>query len=416
MRMSSRNVGSQKSRAKLLAGGSAALLTSDLENGKLQSGQNPDFAEDSEMYQSLLEMERKLDWTITRKRMEIQDTLSRNPTTTRTLRMFVSHTASGQSWQKGTEGDNMAHPETGESIPAWQLKIEGRLLEVPQRGKDKGPPRKFSTMIKRMMVEFDRDPNVYPENNIVEWPRATGHQNPPLDGFTIRRTGDISTTVRIVMYLDHYPEQYSLSQDLSNLLGIKEESRLGVVQALWNYIKIEGLQDKVDRRLVHTDDRLRAIFSAETILFQKLPEYIARHLGPPQPTILNYSFDPSIPPPPEQERPLSAWDVEVKMEDSGLKGRMNVMLHANKESTLAIAKMDEEIAQLAQSLHNSHLKRTFLQSFANDPAKFIQTWLESQSKDLESVLGAGSSEGLTLRQEELRRSEFFRLPWVEEVK
>lgn len=76
---------------------------------------------------------------------------------------------------------------------------------------------------------------------------------------------------------------------------------------------------------------------------------------------------------------------------------------------------ENQIALLAQSLHNSHLKRTFLQSFANDPAKFIQTWLESQSKDLESVLGAGSSEGLTLRQEELRRSEFFRLPWVEEV-
>ncbi|KIK65065.1 hypothetical protein GYMLUDRAFT_220324 [Collybiopsis luxurians FD-317 M1] len=375
--------------------------------------QNPEFAEDSQMYQSLLEMERKLDWTITRKRMEIQDTLSRNPPTTRTLRIFISHSVSGQSWQKGTEGDNMANPETGESIPAWQLKIEGRLLEVPQRTKDKNPPRKFSTLIKRMAVEFDRDPNLYPENNIVEWPRATGNQNPPLDGFTIRRTGDVPTHVRLVMYLDHYPEQYSLSQDLSSLLGIKEESRLGVVQALWNYIKIQGLQDKVDRRLVRTDDRLRAIFGAETILFQKLPEYIARHLGPPQPIILNYTFDPSVPPP-EPERP-SAWDVEVKMEDSALKGRMSVMLHANKETATALAKMDEEISLLAQSLHNSHLKRTFLQSFANDPAKFIHTWLESQSRDLESVLGAGSSEGLTLRQEELRRSEFFRLPWVEEA-
>lgn len=74
-----------------------------------------------------------------------------------------------------------------------------------------------------------------------------------------------------------------------------------------------------------------------------------------------------------------------------------------------------EIALLAQSLHNSHLKKTFLESFARDPAKFIQTWLESQSRDLESVLGSGPSEGMTVRQEELKRSEFFRLPWVEEV-
>ena len=32
------------------------------------------------MYQDLLDMERKLDWTMTRKRVEVQDALSRNPT------------------------------------------------------------------------------------------------------------------------------------------------------------------------------------------------------------------------------------------------------------------------------------------------------------------------------------------------
>lgn len=68
-----------------------------------------------------------------------------------------------------------------------------------------------------------------------------------------------------------------------------------------------------------------------------------------------------------------------------------------------------------QSLTNSHLKRTFLASFANTPQAFIQTWLESQSRDLENILGSGPSEGATLRQDDLRRSEYFRLPWVEEA-
>lgn len=56
-----------------------------------------------------------------------------------------------------------------------------------------------------------------------------------------------------------------------------------------------------------------------------------------------------------------------------------------------------------------------MQSFAEDPANFIQTWLESQSRDLETILGSGPTDGLTFRQEELRRHEFFKLPWVEEV-
>jgi SWI/SNF-related matrix-associated actin-dependent regulator of chromatin subfamily D len=32
------------------------------------------------MYQDLLEMERKLDWTMVRKKVEVQDALARNPT------------------------------------------------------------------------------------------------------------------------------------------------------------------------------------------------------------------------------------------------------------------------------------------------------------------------------------------------
>lgn len=61
------------------------------------------------------------------------------------------------------------------------------------------------------------------------------------------------------------------------------------------------------------------------------------------------------------------------------------------------------------------MKKVFLESFAEDPANFIHTWLESQSRDLESIMGSGPTEGMTVRQEELRRSEFFQLPWVEEA-
>lgn len=43
------------------------------------------------------------------------------------------------------------------------------------------------------------------------------------------------------------------------MLGIKEESRVGVIQALWNYIKVHGLQDKVDRRIIHADEYLRPV-------------------------------------------------------------------------------------------------------------------------------------------------------------
>lgn len=48
----------------------------------------------------------------------------------RTLRMFLSHTVSGQVWQQPETGDPAYNFDTGQGIPAWQLKIEGRVLEA----------------------------------------------------------------------------------------------------------------------------------------------------------------------------------------------------------------------------------------------------------------------------------------------
>ena len=42
------------------------------------------------MYQDLLEMERKLDWTMTRKKVEVQDALVKTPTVHIDLRYIVS--------------------------------------------------------------------------------------------------------------------------------------------------------------------------------------------------------------------------------------------------------------------------------------------------------------------------------------
>lgn len=86
-----------------------------------------------------------------RKKAEVQDALGRTASVrikfisflamsnnysvqaTRTLRLFLSHTSSGQAWQSESPASGTADPpnfETGQGIPAWQLKIEGRLLEV----------------------------------------------------------------------------------------------------------------------------------------------------------------------------------------------------------------------------------------------------------------------------------------------
>lgn len=81
------------------------------------------------------------------------------------------------------------------------------------------------------------------------------------------------------------------------------------------------------------------IFGADTIPFQKIPDLVNRYLVAPDPIMLHYMINPSLPPP---DRP-SAYDVEVKMEDTALRSRMAVMVQSNKESSQALSKLDEEV-------------------------------------------------------------------------
>jgi hypothetical protein len=47
--------------------------------------------------------------------------------------------------------------------------------------------------------------------------------------------------------------------DPASILGVNHETRTGLVQALWSYVKINQLQDKIDRRMVRADDALRPV-------------------------------------------------------------------------------------------------------------------------------------------------------------
>ena len=71
--------------------------------------------------------------------------------------------------------------------------------------------------------------------------------------------------------------------ELASLLGVKEDSRVGVVQALWNYIKVQGLQDKVDRRMVRADAHLRQVYPRSmTIAPEAILNSSLRYLEPTQ--------------------------------------------------------------------------------------------------------------------------------------
>ncbi|KAH7096157.1 SWI/SNF complex 60 kDa subunit [Auriculariales sp. MPI-PUGE-AT-0066] len=368
--------------------------------------------EESAMYQQLVDMERKLDWTMTRKQAEISDALSKTPSTTRTLRIFLSHSVSGQTWQEPPQTADSAGGidlESEQNIPAWTFRVEGRLLETASKSQSKAPARKFSHFVRRIVIEFDQDPNLSSQPNIVEW--ARGPSVPEQDGFEVKRRGDQPVQARVLIHLQQTPDRFMLSPDLARVLDMTEDTRSNILTGLWSYIKLNGLQDKVDRKNIRKDDLLAPIFGpgVDSLPFHELPNVVNRHIRIPDPLELRYTVNVSAEAPAGS---MTAFDVDIETEDIALREKQKaVVFNQSPESLKAIQEIDDEVAQVAQMVRNAKEKRDFLLQFAEDPVKFVDRWLASQSRDLEVVLG--NEHGV--KEEDMRRSDFFRLPWVEEA-
>ena len=66
--------------------------------------------------------------------------------------------------------------------------------------------------------------------------------------------------------------------------------------------------------------------------------------------------------------------------------------------------------RLRRALANMSLK------CRKDPANFINRWLASQARDLDAILGrqigVSGENGGNIREEDLRRTDLFKMPWV----
>ncbi|KAL0984463.1 hypothetical protein UPYG_G00141870 [Umbra pygmaea] len=344
-----------------------------------------DLVPESQAYMDLLAFERKLDQTIARKRMEIQEAIKKPITQKRKLRIYISNTYTPGK----PEG------EEAEKVSSWELRVEGKLLEDP--GKQK---RKFSSFFKSLVIELDKE--LYgPDNHLVEWHRMPTTQE--TDGFQVKRPGDVSVKCTLLLMLDHQPPQYKLDPRLARLLGVHTQTRASIMQALWLYIKNNKLQDSHEKEYINCNRYFRQIFGCSRMRFPEIPIKLAALLQHPDPIIINHmiSVDPN------DQKKTACYDIDVEVDDP-LKGQMNSFLSSTTNQQ-EIAALEMKIHETIESINHLKTQRDFMLSFSNNPQDFIKDWLKSQSRDLKLMTDVVGN------PEEERRTEFYQAPWVPEA-
>lgn len=359
---------------------------------------------EAKLYKSLQDMERRLDATISRKKLDLQDILTRGLKKRKLLRVFVSSSVSGQPWQ-AADTDNFDF-STDSSNAEWNLRIEGRLVDDTPADSPTRP--KFNTFFTSIIVEMSNEDSTDEtpiENPIVEWhepvPNQQGaptEQAAEFDVIDIKRKGAQNVKAKITLQLKEFPNKFKLSEKLRNVLAIDEESKPGVVVALWQYIKFHKLQDMDEKRLIKCDAALKDLFQRDSFAFPQVLELLTPHLSQREPIVLEYTV------PMDREDTLgeTAYDIEVDVDFDQTRADLAKLLESWYADRPQIAELDNQIALAVQALNISSLRRDFFAQLVEDPATFMKRWSDSQVRDLRTILADRG-----FNEETVRRSSFY---------
>ena len=241
-------------------------------------------------YKELREVERRLDYAMMRKRLEISDSSPRMNKRQKTMRIWISNTAENQPWQeKGLDVDTFDF-STGVD-GTYRVKVEGRLLDdavggtqskegsngdeekettspaVDQNARSANPEKRFSEFFKAISIDYHQFGSLTTDGPEIHWQRQPNCAE--FDALEFERQGDDNINITINLTKTENPERFQLSKALADVLDTDEADRNGVVMGIWDYVRAMNLQGDEEKRAVRCDDKLRAVSSSPFYFFPR---------------------------------------------------------------------------------------------------------------------------------------------------
>lgn len=95
------------------------------------------------------------------------------------------------------------------------------------------------------------------------------------DEFTFKRNGDENMNITINLQRHESPERYQLTPELAQIVDMKEATQHEAVMALWEYIRLSGLQEDEERRNFRCDSYLKKVSTrATTQQYSLFPSFV----------------------------------------------------------------------------------------------------------------------------------------------
>jgi len=280
-----------------------------------------------------------------------------------------------------------------ESPPFWSVRIQGKLLNQNSLVYT----RKFAYFFKQINIIFDK--NDYPNYEDIQWRRDANHE---MDGFEIRRIGHKETTLKILLFLSSNPAKFKLSDRLSNILGMINCTRIQALTGIWEYIKLNRLQDKENRNIVNNDAYLREIFNCEKMQMDSISLKLKEHLLACDPILVTHRVRLTG----DWKENESIFDIEVELDflsvshdimpffshkvpfDERLE-KMNPNMkqdHVLVNLSQKIKKLEKKAFEYVDKLKRHKAKRDSYLAYKKDPSLYIENLIYQQNTYLQTMM------------------------------
>eukprot|EP00271_Cylindrocystis_brebissonii_P010334 TRINITY_DN264_c3_g1_i1.p1 TRINITY_DN264_c3_g1~~TRINITY_DN264_c3_g1_i1.p1 ORF type:complete len:632 (-),score=122.56 TRINITY_DN264_c3_g1_i1:1026-2921(-) len=427
---------------------------------------------ESDIYNQLLELEKRLDATLARKKLEIQEALRCPPRVAHTLRVRVTSGLNSELEtlalrppnSSASDADGQSSDKPSERV-AWTMRIEGWLVnegaaegrpnanaksgkgmetvenraaelaagqpksephsqhqdhnqqqqqQQQQQGgkhsKGRASPR-FTDFIRKMTVELDS--LVFPETPVITWEAAHATSSSPgsSDGFAIHRTCQLASARDFTANL------------LFELQPVPERFALSVQLSALLGLRVETRPRilaalwqyiKAKKLQAATDPTMIECDSALEAFFLekkvKMSSLSSRLQSHlTRPSPLRFSHQVHLTGALPGTSQISCYDIAVDGPPP-LQAEMADFL-SGLEKNADIDALDDEIAAHVAAINERRKRRGFYLGFSESPVAFIHKLMASQFRDLREATGEGRRRDAVKE----RYSSFYQQPWVEDA-
>ena len=386
----------------------------------------------NKILRKLTEFEKKIDEKIFKTRLDIQEQILRPKNIIKAiLRTHI-----------------FAYSKDDNDETNFILNIQGRILDNNESNQEERKYRKFSHYFKKIVIKFEEE--IYPD---IEWENPnsikinhfnnTINSNMPqqqnninssnyntinqvninnqsninneynsnnkekdidYDGFSIKRPAkEENMKIKILFYLSYHIQEFVLENKLSELLGINQATRPQILYHLWQYIKLNSLQDNENPKIIINNKPLIQIFGCEKMEISSLTSRLCDHLKIPPPLEIHFNIHDLNE---DYSKNQLLKDIEITIDDPFCNNLLGFLSNANEESLLFpkrffvsmnsqgnnfekyLSKINEIEKQYTTFL--SIMKRhkyyyDFFDAYEKDPILFIDNFMIQQNELIKKI-------------------------------